>query len=482
MSRFTLRLFTLLVFCLGIFLSLCATPTQRYLEMYPLDEIVDMVAEDLVGDDAIRLGEKIPSLMEIASYETEDTFFGYHGTTQKVRLFQDILRVVFEEALHIPIPENFYFLRIPGQTQFNWKNSKNDFLERFEKKEISIEDRNLVIKNFLMTIKNNLKIDFALENFSAEELEVIWAYFQSYVDYYVSCQSIQDARQYNIPSEYSLRLPKFNVDSTGLIQVINKKISESQPEVSPDYFSSWMKKRYANPVMLIYVFYLEELDPEEKENKHFHYTYFSPLNDNMGTQQEMQISLNISLLGNYRNLGECSLAVLLNNHSISFGDSQTTESLELFFESIGLDPSLVKLMEEEGIRVIAQAEHFSGCLLQLFDESVLQGKQVMDLVDQNTFVSLAHGVLLSQLTPSKLIQGHYSIKKNSQDLQLRLVMNNKTTLNPFSTLRMIRHDELSAEDSEKIITRMKQVLRNSEKDQNKLQEYKKTLEEQWGGN
>ncbi len=478
MHYFFSRLLTFFVLCFCISLSLNATPTQRYLEINPLDEILDMLAEDLIGDEISLLGEKLPSLLEIASFETEDTFFGYHGTTQKVRLFQDILRAVFEEALDISLPENFYFLRIPGQEHLSWENSKNSFLERFENEELSKHHINLIIKNFLAFVQKEVGISLQIEDFSVEELETIWKYFRSFIDYNVKCNEIKGARFYNIPSEYSLRLPKYDLDLTNFIQIISEKIIEKHPEVPTSGFSEWMKK-FSHPRYFELVFYLTALDSEYDEEKKACYGFFSRFNDNVAPQQEMLVSLNISLLGNYVGSGEFTPMVLLENRSISFGERKTTDDLKAFFEMIGLDPSLVDSMENEGAVILTEAGQFKGCLLQFYDESAGLGNEVMSFVDQNTYVSLANGVPLPELKPSKLIQGQYKLKKNSWDLQLRLVMDNKTTLNPFSPLRMIRHEVLSSEDSEKILTKMKELLRNSQKDEVKLQHYKNALEELW---
>ncbi len=88
-----------------------ATPTQRHIEQRSIENII---ASTEPGFD-----KKLPLLLDIASHETEDSFFAYHGMSQKTRLFQDILNAVFEEILNIPIPKDFYFLRIPGDISWN---------------------------------------------------------------------------------------------------------------------------------------------------------------------------------------------------------------------------------------------------------------------------------------------------------------------------------------------------------------------------
>lgn len=58
-------------------------------------------------------------------------------------------------------------------------------------------------------------------------------------------------------------------------------------------------------------------------------------------------------------------------------------------------------------------------------------------------------------------------------------MNNQTTLNPFSPMRMVRYDGLSEEDSQKILVKMKEHLKNSERDDAKLQQYLQSIVSFW---
>ena len=51
--------------------------------------------------------------------------FGYHGSTQQYRIYQDIIRYIFEEHLEIPIREDFHFLRVPGDPFYTYKTIKH---------------------------------------------------------------------------------------------------------------------------------------------------------------------------------------------------------------------------------------------------------------------------------------------------------------------------------------------------------------------
>lgn len=54
---------------------------------------------------------------------------GYHGASQSYRIFQDIIKMVIEEVLEIAVREDFHFLRVPGDDDFNLNSIKefNDF-------------------------------------------------------------------------------------------------------------------------------------------------------------------------------------------------------------------------------------------------------------------------------------------------------------------------------------------------------------------
>lgn len=59
-------------------------------------------------------------------------FFGYHASSgQEFRILQDVIRIAMEEALEIPIPANFYFLRFPADPDLNL-DSVDDFFGRHE--------------------------------------------------------------------------------------------------------------------------------------------------------------------------------------------------------------------------------------------------------------------------------------------------------------------------------------------------------------
>jgi hypothetical protein len=68
-----------------------------------------------------------PYFDEIA-HDEDWGHLGYHGANQGFRIFQDIIGMVVGEILQIQLPENFYFLRIPGESTYNL-NSIDEFYD-----------------------------------------------------------------------------------------------------------------------------------------------------------------------------------------------------------------------------------------------------------------------------------------------------------------------------------------------------------------
>ena len=76
--------------------------------------------------------ELIPFFNSIAAQENWG-HIGYHGTNQKFRIFQDIIRFTLEEIVAIPIRDDFHFLRIPGDIELNL-NNREEFIAYWGKK------------------------------------------------------------------------------------------------------------------------------------------------------------------------------------------------------------------------------------------------------------------------------------------------------------------------------------------------------------
>lgn len=82
------------------------SPTTRYLSRDSLEEV-----KYNLRLDNVTLEHK-PLFDKAVAQETLG-FFGYYGTSGDFRVYQDLIRIIFEEILAISVPENFHFLAVP---------------------------------------------------------------------------------------------------------------------------------------------------------------------------------------------------------------------------------------------------------------------------------------------------------------------------------------------------------------------------------
>lgn len=106
------RFLLLTLICITLFASKAVAggefeaPTKRYLAMVSVDEIKYHLKMKHVGLDYRELFEKAIANEQIG-------FMGYHGDSIDLLIYQDIIRVICEEILGVPIRKDFHFLSIP---------------------------------------------------------------------------------------------------------------------------------------------------------------------------------------------------------------------------------------------------------------------------------------------------------------------------------------------------------------------------------
>lgn len=82
-------------------------PTKRFVSFYNYENILHVLRTKGMSLEQRNFFEHIIPHEELG-------FFGYHSSTQKYRVFQDIIRITLEEICGIPIRDDFHFLRAPG--------------------------------------------------------------------------------------------------------------------------------------------------------------------------------------------------------------------------------------------------------------------------------------------------------------------------------------------------------------------------------
>src|SRR5690606_11100380 len=85
------------------------TPTERFMRTHPVYKI---------NETLIRFGmtDKDLDVCKTMIAAEDDQFDGYHAGSSTVRLFQDMINIVVQDMLGIPIKDDCVFTRIPGDT------------------------------------------------------------------------------------------------------------------------------------------------------------------------------------------------------------------------------------------------------------------------------------------------------------------------------------------------------------------------------
>jgi hypothetical protein len=458
-----------------------AGPTQRHLNEHPLEEIIETIAPEYEVDQS-QLIDLANTVLKIAENETEETFFGYHGMSQNTRLFQDILNAVFEEVLQVTIPKDFYFLRIPGEAAWNFENGKATFLDYFNNKPIPKVCKDTMLFGFLFLVEKGTGQHIALTDLSPQEYEILWGFFQHHLDYLFWSDWASKAKKYAMPENYVWDIPLENTDLPALVDFIVEKSMKLNPKMDPEAIRKWFSSKFHGFNDIYYsciMVYILELKLEDPSIAQAINNLDVKFDDTVSPQNAMLVSMNASVFGNFTDTGSFSAGIFFENESVLKGDAPLEKILTDFFKHIGLEPSLANLLWCEGQKILVDAGNHRGCLLQFFDESKAEGLKPFSLADSDMYVSFRHGIPVFDLVPSEYIQGQYFLKNGRKDLELRLVMNNKTNLNPYSSIRMVRHDGLTDLDPEKIPLKMKELLQNASRDEVKLQIYIETLEKLW---
>lgn len=315
--------------CLFIFsilhLACVATPTERHLDRHPLEKIVASMNQ--------KYHPHIPLLLEIASYETEETFFGYHATTDKTRIYQDILRAVFEEILHVDLPENFYFLRIPGEPMWEWRNGIKDFLEHFENCQVKEENRNLIMSNLLAYLNTTHGVKLVLEDFTPDELATIWNHFQYYLKKERQSTWISQAKKYALPKDFMWPILEKNINLEATVEVIRQRLEKKHPEIDHQVVTKWLGEILTDEFEMTFLpLSLRHLDLDfECKSNHYKLieAFITPFDDTTSPHQNMLVSMNIPIFGNHDTSGCFTAKIFLQNQSVLGGDKKLIQVLDL---------------------------------------------------------------------------------------------------------------------------------------------------------
>lgn len=293
--------------------------TERFLNKFPLQKIISSLEED---------GLNIDPFLEIFSQaiaQEKAGFFGYHATTMKHWLFNEIIKQVLILEGHPFIQNDFYFLRSPENYDEKIQDIKNFLSKCLEKRTLATieEKKRFISLNFLKVIdKDYLLYDDQTANFVFEAL----LFFSP-----ISSKLTEE--------EAKNRLIAF---------------------VGTADFEKWLENRFQRENFLKYMDLLTVDEILELNN------IYCPVADTLPWQQRLLVSLNIPLFGNFSTPTESTVHVFMKGESIDMDiDEILNTEVQNFLASHGFPKKLGEEIFEE-VQFIINLKQ--GILLQFFDD------------------------------------------------------------------------------------------------------------------
>ncbi len=178
------------------------------------------------------------------------------------------------------------------------------------------------------------------------------------------------------------------------------------------------------------------------------------------------ICMNYAIYGNHSNFFSSSYCYYTTNSSSSGVDYR--QKLVWLFEHLAIDTAKIQSLFDLG-----DALHLSGgVIFQLFDTShfdprknyyTLSDKQCLNFGNNMSFSSMVAGVGASSFAN-----------------QIRMLLNNKYTLNPHEALVVMRYDKVDVDVAQGFYTKLKNAVCTLSYDQEKAAQYKTELYNFWG--
>lgn len=151
------------------------------------------------------------------------------------------------------------------------------------------------------------------------------------------------------------------------------------------------------------------------------------IDDNYHPQRDQLVSLNPTLFSNFSSSGECTLTAFFRASSMGVQDSTLyIEQLGQFFSEVGIDPKKAEMIYQKALSMIK----WQGIIVSV-SEKFKKRKDFFWHTKQYVYLSYPHGVFAPGNLEEKLLSKTFEEKD-----QLRLVMNNQTTLCPTGPFSM----------------------------------------------
>ncbi|MBS0606588.1 MAG: hypothetical protein JSR57_06535 [Verrucomicrobia bacterium] len=451
---------------------------------------MDRILQELSFEEKAEFEASLPFFLQIAAKETSQTF-GYHGAPQEFRLFQDVLKVIFEERLGIQLPENFNFLRLPGEKFSSIpSNSSRSFLAN-KPEHIDPKLHRYALDYFLLRpINQSYGLQIDSKNFSDQAISEV----EVFLDNIRKAQQAlnnpfhQEIETFLFPDTLCKEISsQTGVEVEEILLFLNRLLIEEYQNSLPPFDDYLWEKFDVNlnfdgvlqeeldEYMKAYearIKYVQELSGDWHE---YFYYYYDATPESSGQVLSMVGPL---FSGMVEEEGETCLLPYLNNSSYEGYEKNLEAILEHFCNSLGIEPGIAGKMLESGRRIIEATGNDNGVIFQFYDlSSDPQCGQ-----DRCTYLSLPCGMFVynaENLKTSSFVNGDLVPDSDTQ-VQIRMVIGNSTNLNPFGSIRMIRYDSLPEGTETAILDAIRSVLvEASEEDPSKTTQYRERLKQYW---
>lgn len=444
--------------------------TERFLSKVSIEELIgkrESSSETTFSDFKENLMEQIPFLLNIAAQE-DKTVFGYHGAPQSFRVFQDVVRIIYEEVLDIPIPADFHFLRVPEEL-FNYEGQdvKKVFLGN---NETQAPDELLPYAlDYCILDQINKKYDLSLEpsQFSEAALQEM----QSVLSYLRQSMSHKELN----PFEIDLTLPQFHCSL--LCQEIASLSGLNMDEIYESIAQNLQDFDCNAENLWWYLFEKNRKDFDSAVFVNWFY-YFHPLEDTSNEGAKKVVSMVGPLFSGIDkpNKGTCMIP-FIENDAYVMDDHLYIREIQQLCIRVGIDPKLGKELYKAGMKVIEETGNDLGVIYQLYDIST----DTQATSDAVSYLSENYGLPVynsENLKTSSFVNGSLNCDFDRQ-VQIRLIMDNATSLNPNGSIRMVRYDTLPEGTDAAIYAAMRNVLSHTAADSLKVEQYKEMLHQNW---
>ena len=411
------------------------SPTQRFIKGHSQAELNRILS---IGREHLNFFEEIIS-------KEKKGFFGYHSAPQSVRIYQDFIKIGIEEILKIKIKDDFYFLRIPGDERLNYKSSYQ-FLSEYLNYQEHVQE---VAKKIQLHQSKSFNSHSNTNNTSNRPTPTLKANLKptpKNLSFPESLQLVKKAYSIFSPQKKSSIFKKSSLKTDSNTNIKHKS-----------------QKNTDNAFLLI-----KQYEPDL-------YSEILGINDMTEEIQLKILSLNMALYQTEWG-SPLTLMAFCDNHSFSSIYLTLERELQPFFTELGISPSYIK----EGFTIAQENLSVSnGVILQFYEESTkLPEEFPYSEINTHGYASYPFGMPLSDITPS-----HYLLDPERSDFpELKLMMSNHYSLNPYSSIIIKRHDNMSNESREHYETKIREFFQSLPINEEKAEIYREKLLHIWNTN